>query len=72
MQVLPAGEATSLDTYHVGDSIEHHLLSGFHMEVLDTASCETDFVHPEPHPAYKIIDFLGNADWLCAHDVHRV
>lgn len=52
--------------YQVGDRIEHHLMPGFWMTVLDVKDCET----PD-HRSYKIIDFAGSEDWLCAYDVRR-
>lgn len=52
------------EQYHVGDRIEHVLVPGFVMPVLDTRPCET----PD-HLAYKVIDPEGAEDWLCAHDV---
>lgn len=52
--------------YEVGDRIEHLLVPGFWMTVLDTKDCET----PD-HRAYKIVDFTGHEDWLCAYDVRR-
>ena len=52
--------------YEVGDRIEHVLVPGFWMTVLDTKDCET----PD-HRAYKIVDFTGREDWLCAYDVRR-
>lgn len=58
-------------TYKVGETIEHRLLPGFTMQVLDTRDCETDSARPEPHLAYKVIDPEGSEDWLCAHDVQR-
>ncbi|MEV4505479.1 hypothetical protein [Streptomyces klenkii] len=60
-----------IDNYDIGDAIYHELLPHFTMTVLDTGPCEVDPVRPEPHLAYKIIDFEGNEDWLCAYDVRR-
>lgn len=61
-----------MENYSTGDKIQHNLVPGFTMAVLDTQDCETDFARPEPHLAYKVVDPAGNEDWLCAHDVHRV
>lgn len=60
-----------IDKCNVGDTIYHYLLPRFTMTVLDTRPCEVDWNRPEPHLAYKIIDFEGNEDWLCAYDVRR-
>ena len=61
-----------MDQYKTGDTIEHHLMPGFTMAVLDTRDCETDGTRPEPHLAYKVTDPEGNEDWLCAYDARRV
>lgn len=56
--------AAMTDQYHVGDRIEHVLLPGFAMSVLDARESE------EPdHLAYQVIDPESAEDWLCAHDV---
>lgn len=55
-----------IESYEVGDRIEHLLVPGFWMTVLDTRECET----PD-HCSYKIIDFTGTEDWVCALDVRR-
>lgn len=55
-----------------GDTIEHELVPGFPMKVLDTRDCETDANRAVPHPAYKITDPDGNEDWLCAYDIVRL
>lgn len=55
-----------IESYEVGDRIEHRLVPGFWMTVLDTRACETS-----DHRAYKIVDFTGAEDWLCAYDVRR-
>ncbi|MCW2898842.1 MAG: hypothetical protein JWO67_1107 [Streptosporangiaceae bacterium] len=52
-----------------GDTIEHELMPGMRMKVLDTSGCETDSARPEPHQMYKVIDPGGSEDWLCAYDV---
>jgi hypothetical protein len=54
-----------------GERIEHKLVPGFPMEVLDTARCETGPGREEVHDQYKITDPDGNIDWLCAYDVRR-
>lgn len=59
----------SVPDLEAGDVIEHRLVPGFRMTVLDTRACETDWNRPEPHKAYEIVDMEGNRDWLCAHDV---
>ena len=51
--------------------IEHKLMPGFTMTVLDTRRCETGPGREEAHDQYKITDPDGNADWLCAYDVRR-
>lgn len=56
----------------VGDHIEHELMPGFTMTVLDTVDCETDANRSEPHQMFKIKDPVGNEDWLCAFDVRKV
>jgi hypothetical protein len=60
-----------MQQYKAGEKIEHRLMPGFTMTVLDTQECETDANRPEPHPAYKVTDPEGNEDWLCAGDVQR-
>lgn len=60
-----------MEHFNVGDMIEHELLPGFRMKVLATRDCETDWNRDEPHQSYKIVDFEGNEDWLCAYDVRR-
>jgi hypothetical protein len=60
-----------MEQYKKGDVIEHRLMPGFTMTVLDTRECETDATRPEAHPAYQVKDPEGNDDWLCAMDVQR-
>jgi|HubBroStandDraft_4_1064222.scaffolds.fasta_scaffold538057_4 hypothetical protein len=60
-----------MDQFKPGDIIEHRLMPGFTMPVLETRECETDSNRPEPHLAYKVEDPEGNEDWLCAYDVQR-
>lgn len=60
-----------MDQYKAGDKIEHRLMPGFTMPVLDTRECETDATRPEPHLQYKVTDPEGNEDRLCAMDVQR-
>jgi hypothetical protein len=60
-----------MDTFKTGDIIEHRLMQGFTMTVLETRDCETDSTRPEPHLAYKVTDPEGSDDWLCAMDVQR-
>jgi hypothetical protein len=50
----------------VGDRIEHNLLPGFQMKVLDIEPCE-----PPDHDSYKIVDPEGSEDWLCGHEVRK-
>lgn len=50
-----------------GDSIEHKLLPGFVMEVLEVEPCD-----PPDHPSYRIVDPEGHSDWLCSKDVRLV
>lgn len=55
---------------NVGDRIEHKLMPGFPMEVLEVQPC-----NGEPygsHNAFRVIDPEGNPDWLCEHDVKEV
>ena len=52
--------------------IEHELMPGFVMEVLAQKPCETDSARPDPHQQYKVIDPLGNEDWLCGYDARVV
>jgi hypothetical protein len=61
-----------VDTFVVGQQIEHNDLPGFRMEILETASCEQDAARPESHHRYRITDPEGQQDWLCAYDVHAV
>lgn len=60
-----------MDQFKPGDTIEHRLMTGFTMPVLETAECETDYARPVPHLKYKVTDPEGNEDWVCAHDVQR-
>ena len=60
-----------MDKFKPGDIIEHRLMPGFTMPVLETRECETDGNRPEPHLAYKVTDPEGNEDWLCAMDVQK-
>lgn len=60
-----------MQEYKTGEVIEHRLMPGFTMPVLDTRECETDPSRPEPHLAYKVTDPEGGEDWLCAYDVQR-
>jgi hypothetical protein len=55
-----------------GARIEHTLMPGFTMTVLDAKPCETDGTRPEPHQQYQVTDPDGNRDWLCAYDVREV
>lgn len=57
--------------YKKGDVIEHRLMPGFAMTVLDTRECEKDANRREAHSAYQVRDPEGNLDWLCAYDVQR-
>ena len=54
----------------VGDRIEHKLLPGFQMEVLEIEPCDTTTT--PPHDQYRLVDPEGREDWLCGHDVRRV
>ena len=38
-----------MDQFKAGDIIEHRLMPGFTMTVLETRDCETDSNRPEPH-----------------------
>ena len=49
-----------MDQFKAGDIIEHRLMPGFPMPVLETRDCETDGNRPEPHLAYKVTDPEGN------------
>ena len=69
--VQAAGQEQPMDQFKAGDVIEHRLMPGFTMTVLDTKDCETDANRPEPHLAYQVTDPEGNPDWLCAHDVQK-
>ena len=60
-----------MDQFKTGDVIEHRLMPGFTMPVLDTRECEIDGNRPAPHLAYKIEGPDGNEDWLCAWDVQK-
>lgn len=60
-----------MEPFKPGDTIEHTLMPGFRMKVLETAECEIDANRPDPHLQYKITDPDGHEDWLCAHDVRR-
>jgi len=61
-----------MDNFKIGDTIEHALMPGFRMQVLDTEPCETDSARPEPHLSYQIVDPEGCEDWLCGYDVRKV
>ncbi len=61
-----------MERFAEGDVIEHHLLPGFGMPVLEVEACETDANRSEPHARYRIVDPEGQPDWLCAYDVKRV
>jgi hypothetical protein len=60
-----------MDQFKAGDVIEHRLMPGFTMTVLDARDCETDSARPEPHLSYNVTDPEGNDDWLCAYDVQK-
>ena len=49
-----------MDQFKTGDTIEHRLMPGFTMPVLDTRDCEIDGNRPESHLAYKVEDPDGN------------
>jgi len=55
-----------------GDMIEHDLMHGYQMPVVDLMACETSPARPLEHSQFLILDPEGNEDWLCAYDVHRV
>jgi hypothetical protein len=59
-------------TAATGDRIEHKIMPGFPMKVLDTDDCETDGARPEAHQRFKVIDPEGNEDWLCAYDAVKL
>jgi hypothetical protein len=69
--MYPAEDNQPLHGARPGQMIEHKLMPGFPMSVLDTERCETDPAagRGETHDQYKIIDPDGNTDWLCAYDV---
>jgi len=55
-----------------GDRIEHKLVPGFVMTVLEVAPCETGAalsIDIGPHDQYRVLDPDSNPDWLCAYDV---
>lgn len=60
-----------METFKIGDKIEHRLMPGFTMKVEGTEPCETDASRSEPHLMYQVTDPEGNTDWLCAMDVQR-
>lgn len=60
---------TDADT---GDLIEHDLIPGFRMTVLEATACEIDGTRNVPHKQYRVVDPEGREDWLCAYDVHTV
>ena len=60
-----------MDQFKAGDIIEHRLMPGFTMPVLEARECETDANRSEPHLAYRVTDPDGNDDWLCAMDVQK-
>jgi hypothetical protein len=60
-----------MEQYKKGDVVEHRLMPGFTMTVLDTRECETDATSAVPHLAYQVTDPEGNEDWLCHWDVQR-
>lgn len=61
-----------LTRFNVGDEVEHKLFLGFRMKILETRECATTWVRPEPHSAYRVVDFTGSEVWLCSHAVARV
>lgn len=60
---------STINNFQVGDKIEHNLMPGFVMEVLEIDECEVDSVRSEQHFSYRIIDPDGQNDWLCGYDV---
>lgn len=60
-----------MDQFKPGDIIEHRLMPGFTMTVLDTRDCESGGNRTDPHQQYKVTDPEGNDDWLCAYDVQK-
>jgi hypothetical protein len=58
-----------MSEFKTGDKIEHRLMPGFTMIVLDARPCETT-PFPE-HQQYKVTDPEGNEDWFCANDVQQ-
>ena len=60
-----------MDQFKTGDKIEHRLMPGFTMPVLEAKPCETDGNRSGPHQKYRITDPDGNTDWLCAYDVQK-
>jgi hypothetical protein len=65
-------ETTEPITAAVGDLIAHDLMPEFVMAVEETRDCETDWNRSQPHLAYRITDPVGQADWVCSYDVHKV
>ena len=59
-------------TAETGDRIEHKLIPGFTMPVLEAKDCETDSARPDAHRQYRVIDPEGNEDWVCGYDVRTV
>lgn len=48
----------------VGDPVEHRLMPGRVMTVLNVRDCEQDPGQP-PHKAYEVTGPDGRNDWLC-------
>lgn len=70
-----SGHDQTMERIEVGDVIEHRLVPGLQMEVLDVMPCPNDPplpLLPEPHDSYQVRDPEGQLDWLCAHDVRLV
>ena len=67
--MYPPEDSQPLVSATIGDRIEHKLMPGFTMTMLEAKSCETGPGRDAPHPQYKITDPDGNTDWLCAYDV---
>lgn len=55
-----------------GEWIEHMLLPGYSMVVLEVGECEITVPRQTPHNRYKIVDPENKEDWLCAYDVRKV
>jgi len=60
-----------MDQFKTGDIIEHRLMPGFTMTVLETRDCKAEAPFRDPHLAYRVTDPGGNDVWLCGHEVQK-